>query len=1069
MKKIINASLFLLIAVFFCNHSYSQTKFMTNGDVFGRRVFIKNNGQFDNAIPNKSVIDYAYVNGDEKIYFNKEGVTFFLQKTQPLTHHQFEQIEHGKKVTIKPSKKAYVNVSWENSNPNAEIVLADKQSFYHSYGDEKYKSDCFKKIIYKNIYNNIDIEYLFTNEREDGIKYNVIVRPGGNINDVKIKYTGDVNKIVIKDGNLIIKTPVLNITELAPTSFQDGKKIASKFEIVNNIASFSVDNYDQTKELIIDPWVINTTFATNNYGYDVDYDYAGNLYVYGGSGPFLASKYSTDGVLLWTFNGLVPSISWSSNEVGNYSSNFIVDKLTSKTYIGQGFAYDGTKIIRLNSNGIYDNFVSTPVFNWQEIWDMGYRCSDGAIFGIGGSTQSNLSSGILNTTTGIINPKNFSGNNATQQDVVSQTIDDSGNVFLLFSSAVLALVDNKIMRVNAAFNGNNWIAPTNYNTFQESNNKRYPLINMSYSSNGYNALAANDDYLYYYNGFNVAAYNKNTGSQIGSTTVPGQNEAAQGGIAVDDCNNVYVGGVGFVKCFYFNGTTFTPNGTIQIHTSPTDKYITDIKLKSTELYVCGRGFAGVYSAINTTSCTSSASVSVAQTNIGANNTTVVATVVSSITNPLVSYTWLNSTNTVVSQTNNSSSLTDTVTNLPDGSYTVLIQLNAPCGFSTSQSFTIGSTATITPLFTQVASICAGATLAPLPTTSINGIIGSWSPALNNNQTTTYTFTPNAGQNATTTTMTIVVTPTTTPTFNPVAAICSGGTLSPLPTTSINGIIGSWSPSLNNTQTTTYTFTPTSGTCVNTAQLTITVNPILTPTFLPIEPICYGETVPILPTTSLNGVIGTWQPNVINNQLSGTYIFTPTIGQCSNLPPALQVTVYDDFDFKITESCIDGDFYMQVEPIANTFDLNNSTINWYNSNNALVLQNSSSFNLTNYFVSNSITPLLPVTFSAEVILPNGCSKTLSDIVSKIYCDIQKGISPNGDNKNEFFDLELLDVKKLEIFNRYGTKVYSKEDYENEWVGQSDSGDLLPDGTYYYVIEFNSSRSNAVGWIYINREK
>ena len=121
MKKIICTSLFFLVVVFFSNHSYSQTKLTTNVDVFGRRVFIKNNGQFDNAIPNKSTIDYAYVNGDEKIYFNKEGVTFLLQKKKPLSHFQFEQIEHGKKVTKKPSKKAYVNVRLENSNPNAEI------------------------------------------------------------------------------------------------------------------------------------------------------------------------------------------------------------------------------------------------------------------------------------------------------------------------------------------------------------------------------------------------------------------------------------------------------------------------------------------------------------------------------------------------------------------------------------------------------------------------------------------------------------------------------------------------------------------------------------------------------------------------------------------------------------------------------------------------------------------------------------------------------------------------------------------------------------------------------------
>jgi len=78
-------------------------------------------------------------------------------------------------------------------------------------------------------------------------------------------------------------------------------------------------------------------------------------------------------------------------------------------------------------------------------------------------------------------------------------------------------------------------------------------------------------------------------------------------------------------------------------------------------------------------------------------------------------------------------------------------------------------------------------------------------------------------------MTITVNANVTPTFTQVAAICSGATLTALPATSNNGINGSWSPSLNNTATTLYTFTPTAGQCATTATMTITVNPILSAT------------------------------------------------------------------------------------------------------------------------------------------------------------------------------------------------------------------------------------------------
>src|SRR5438034_11812825 len=128
-----------------------------------------------------------------------------------------------------------------------------------------------------------------------------------------------------------------------------------------------------------------------------------------------------------------------------------------------------------------------------------------------------------------------------------------------------------------------------------------------------------------------------------------------------------------------------------------------------------------------------------------------------------------------------------------------------------------------------------------------------STTFNNTATTTYTFTPTAGQCATTTTLTITVNPNITPTFNAIAPICSGATLSPLPTSSTNAtpITGSWSPVLNNTATTTYTFTPTAGQCATTTTLTITVNPIITPTFNAIAPICSGAILSPLPTSSTN--------------------------------------------------------------------------------------------------------------------------------------------------------------------------------------------------------------------------
>lgn len=135
---------------------------------------------------------------------------------------------------------------------------------------------------------------------------------------------------------------------------------------------------------------------------------------------------------------------------------------------------------------------------------------------------------------------------------------------------------------------------------------------------------------------------------------------------------------------------------------------------------------------------------------------------------------------------------------------------------------------ITPTFNQVAAICSGSSLMALPTTSLNNIIGKWSPALSNTSTTTYSFTPTSGGCFNTTNMTITVNQKEIPTFTPVESICNGVALSALPTTSINGIIGTWSPALSNTVTKAYTFTPTNTVCTSNAAMTVNVKTTLPP-------------------------------------------------------------------------------------------------------------------------------------------------------------------------------------------------------------------------------------------------
>ena len=165
---------------------------------------------------------------------------------------------------------------------------------------------------------------------------------------------------------------------------------------------------------------------------------------------------------------------------------------------------------------------------------------------------------------------------------------------------------------------------------------------------------------------------------------------------------------------------------------------------------------------------------------------------------------------------------------------------------------------------------------------------------------------------------------------------------------------------------------------------------------------------------------------------------------------------------ISESvCIGEDVIFNVSGSANstiTYTINGG------SNQTLVLDGAGNATIT--------IPAATITTMVELqdVMEGSCTLTLSiseDVIVET-CTIQKGISPNNDGRNDNFDLSGYNVSKLEIFNRYGTIVYSKNNYEDEWYGQSDNGNELPDGTYYFVIKFTDIETKT-GWIYINREQ
>ncbi|MEX6691081.1 PKD domain-containing protein [Danxiaibacter flavus] len=165
-----------------------------------------------------------------------------------------------------------------------EKAMTSVNNYFIGNDRSKWASNCkvYQAVTYKNIYPNIDVRYYVDN---GSLKYDLIVNPGADVNNIALKFDG-VDKLDVKNQNLVIKTSVGEIAELQPYTFQasvNGRaEVSSKYTVSNdNVVKFRIGAYDKTQPLVIDPTMVFSSFAgsrDDNWGYSATYDGAGNMY-----------------------------------------------------------------------------------------------------------------------------------------------------------------------------------------------------------------------------------------------------------------------------------------------------------------------------------------------------------------------------------------------------------------------------------------------------------------------------------------------------------------------------------------------------------------------------------------------------------------------------------------------------------------------------------------------------------------------------------------------------------------------------------------------------------------------
>lgn len=191
-------------------------------------------------------------------------------------------------------------------------------------------------------------------------------------------------------------------------------------------------------------------------------------------------------------------------------------------------------------------------------------------------------------------------------------------------------------------------------------------------------------------------------------------------------------------------------------------------------------------------------------------------------------------------------------------------------------------------------------------------------------------------------------------------------------------------------------------------------------------------------------------NLQINQI-GTYKAIVSINGCSSEREIEVVEKVNSFEVVLEQGCNGNEYVIKV---VNASDFPNATYSWTGPNGFVS------------FSQNITVPNLQLgTYTVEVEDALGCKSSNFALVENTNCFIPNGFSPDDDGINDYFDLTGYGVKKIYIYNRYGRLIYDKDNYINEWKGQTNDNQRVPAATYFYVLEFNEGE-NKTGWVYVS---
>jgi gliding motility-associated-like protein len=254
--------------------SFIDTLSAENSKKIPTNTFIKNMGQIASIETNKTVSDVLYYISipNATLYIRKTGLSYLFTKNEydERTVDDFPKLTktNWQRIDVEFENAVFSKVMEENPTPWT-------YNYFYSHCPKGIMGvKAFQSLLFENIYQGIDFKIYFSDN--GGLKYDFIVHPNANPDEIKLRYKFSNVPNIQPDGSVKIMNRLGSIEEQKPIAFQNTQNVDVKWVMTENkLLSFQLNKYHNNETLVIDPFLIWSTYFGGS-GDDVAYGMAAN-------------------------------------------------------------------------------------------------------------------------------------------------------------------------------------------------------------------------------------------------------------------------------------------------------------------------------------------------------------------------------------------------------------------------------------------------------------------------------------------------------------------------------------------------------------------------------------------------------------------------------------------------------------------------------------------------------------------------------------------------------------------------------------------------------------------------